>query len=135
MLKSLKCSMLAVAVLVLAAGCGGAPNDGPPRIAVSGTVTVDGTVVSHGSVFFSPRGPGKGANAKIVDGAFEVPSNGAVAGVQSATVTIFTGPPDDDGVSEIQGVAVVEVTIPADGTSDLTIALAADDVKPDENAE
>lgn len=135
MLKSLIRGMLAVTVLVLAVGCGGGPDDGPPRIAVSGTVTVDGTVVMDGSVFFSPPGGGKGANAKIIDGVFEVPSNGAVAGLQPATVTILNGPPGADGAGEVEGVAVVEVTIPAAGTSDLTIALTADDIQPDENAE
>lgn len=68
-------------LLFLNAGCGG--NDGPQRIAVSGTVTLDGTPMSFGLIRFIPRDEkaGPGAMAQIVGGEYKFDTeNGPVVG-------------------------------------------------------
>ncbi len=59
-------------LVLLLAGCGGAP----PRVHVWGTVTLDGTPIPEGTIEFTPlpgtAGPSTGAG--IVDGAYDIPA-------------------------------------------------------------
>lgn len=76
--------MLAVA---FAAGCG--KSEGPLRVAVEGTVTVDGQPLKAGRIAFIPIAPAKGpaATGAITDGAFEVEAaKGAVVGNQRVEI-------------------------------------------------
>lgn len=54
------------------AGCGG--SDGPPRVAVRGTVTFDGQPLDRGSIEFIPTAGTHGpmAAAEIVDGKYDL---------------------------------------------------------------
>lgn len=68
-------------LLFLNAGCGG--SEGPQRIAVAGTVTLDGTPMSFGLIRFNPKDDisGPGAMAQIVGGEFMFNTeNGPVVG-------------------------------------------------------
>ena len=62
-------------------GCGGAPNDGPPRYRVSGTGTYKGAPVPRGQLIFTPdksRGnSGPQGRAEIRDGKFDTGAGGA----------------------------------------------------------
>jgi hypothetical protein len=48
-------------------GCG---PSGPQRVAVSGSVTLDGRPVNNATIIFTPQGPGLAAAAMIDDGKF-----------------------------------------------------------------
>src|SRR5262245_39016229 len=79
------------AILIFATGCG----DGlPPRVPVSGKVTIDGQPVTFGSVRFVPAGGGRQATAQIdKDGSFTLtayePGDGCVPGTHRVAVYSF----------------------------------------------
>lgn len=62
--------LVGASLLLFNAGCGG--SDGPERIAVVGTVTLDGSPMSFGSIRFIPKKEeaGPGAMARIIGGEF-----------------------------------------------------------------
>ncbi len=77
----------AVLALPLLAGCGG--SEGPPRKAVSGTVSLDGQPLPSGMIRFIPSGDNRGpaAAAVIENGAYELPeSEGPVLGAQRVEI-------------------------------------------------
>lgn len=81
--------LLAIGTLLGAAiglaGCGGAPGEtGPPRMALTGKVTLDGQPVSSGTISFLPPSEMTAlrvSGGQIIDGAYSVPKEkGANAG-------------------------------------------------------
>ena len=80
--------LLAAALPLLSAGCGGA--DQMPTAAVSGSVTHDGKPVPGGTILFLPiasesqKDPGKGASGVVKDGAYTLSTysegDGAIIG-------------------------------------------------------
>jgi len=76
-------ALLSLAVLL--AGCGGSP-----RLAVTGTVTLDGTPLKEGYIQFRPLPgtPGPTAGAEIVDGRFSIAEEkGTFAGTFRVEIT------------------------------------------------
>jgi hypothetical protein len=72
------------------AGCGGGGGDNLPRQAVSGSVTFEGTPVSHGFIQFRPvdTGPTAEAGGEIKDGKYAIPrEQGPVAGGYRVSIT------------------------------------------------
>jgi hypothetical protein len=64
-------------------GCGSARSEGPQRVAVSGTVTLDGQPLENGVIRFIPHPDVKGpkASMSVTAGRFEIPETaGPVAG-------------------------------------------------------
>ncbi len=94
-LRCLTCCLMCVCLV----GCG---QSGPERIAVSGTVLVDGQPLRAGSVQFIPAGETRGpaASAAVKDGKFELPANdGPLKGTQRIEVIVQKELPfaiDDD---------------------------------------
>ena len=66
-----------VTVLLLGGGCG---SDEVKRVAVKGTVTLDGAPLEQGRILFEPAAgnTGPSAGASIQGGVFEVPAAGGV---------------------------------------------------------
>ena len=62
-----------LSLLLLALGCGG--SSGPPRAAVSGTITLDGQPLSQGTITFVPAGEGTAASGEIEKGQFSIPAD------------------------------------------------------------
>ncbi len=61
--------LLAVALVCqLMCGCGSEPS--APRVAVEGTVTLDGKPLDGATIRFVPKGTGQGAATLLVDGRF-----------------------------------------------------------------
>ena len=92
-LVSIFISVFFVLVAVSAAGCGG--GDGLPRVAVSGSVTVEGEPVPNGVVRFKPAEGTEGpmANAMITDGQYDIPADqGPVAGNYTVEVQAYQDP-------------------------------------------
>lgn len=95
-------------VLLYLAGCllcvclGGCGQCGPQRVAVSGTVLVDGQRLPAGSVQFIPSGETRGpsASATVKDGRFELSTaDGPLQGTQRIEVLVQKALPfaiDDD---------------------------------------
>jgi hypothetical protein len=76
---------LAIA-LMLAPGCGG--ESGPPRLPVSGRVTLDGQPLSTGAVTLIPTGDGPAVGGTIRGGAFAVGrSEGPSPGTYKVEIT------------------------------------------------
>jgi hypothetical protein len=67
--------LISVVLLVALAGCGGgAQYDGPPRSAITGTVTVDGKPLTSGTIGFVGGGTtDRSASAPIADGVYSIP--------------------------------------------------------------
>lgn len=89
-----------VFTLVASLGCGG--SHGPPRYALSGSVTYSGKPVPAGYLTFAPdtaKGhTGPGAQADIRDGRYELPAGqGTIGGPHVVTVYGFDGQPFDIG--------------------------------------
>jgi hypothetical protein len=85
-----------VLVAMLAAGCGG--GDGLDRVAVSGSVTIDGKGARHGIIRFMPSEGREGpvANTRISDGQFDIPrAEGPVAGNYEVRVHAYDDPNAD----------------------------------------
>jgi hypothetical protein len=82
-----------VLLAVSAAGCGG--GDGLGRVAVSGSVTLNGEPVPNGVVRFKPAAGTEGpmANTMITDGQYEIPQDqGPVAGQYEVRVQAYEDP-------------------------------------------
>ncbi len=58
-------------LLSLSIGCSGS-DDGLPREAVSGTVTLDGKPLASGTISFSPKGGGTAGGGDIKEGSFSI---------------------------------------------------------------
>lgn len=85
---SLAASALSVLAVLLNSGCS---DDGPRRMPVSGSVTVDSQPLNSGVIRFIPAGEsaGPGAMAKIVDGDFRFTTqNGPVCGSHRVEVEV-----------------------------------------------
>jgi hypothetical protein len=79
--------LLAVLALAIAAGCGG--EKGPPRVAVSGSVSLDGQPLSSGVIRFLPTGDTRGpaAAAVIKEGVYELSqSEGPIVGTHRVEI-------------------------------------------------
>jgi hypothetical protein len=79
--------------VITTAGCGG--GDELPRVAVSGSVTVDGEPVPNGVVRFAPSPGTEGpmANCMITDGRYRIPTDeGPVAGNYEVRVHAYNDP-------------------------------------------
>jgi hypothetical protein len=95
--------------LAACAGCG------DPKVAVRGTVTVDGTPVELGAISFEPAdGQGVATGGPITDGKYELTGNAAVApgekivrivGMRKTGRIVEAGPPAPKG-------AMVEELVP-----------------------
>ncbi len=60
-------------LLSVVGGCGGQAYPGPPRAAVCGKVTFDGTPIGFGSISFLPKdGKGPVSGGTITDGMFSI---------------------------------------------------------------
>lgn len=109
-------------------GCGEAPDEGPPRVNVSGKITLDGQPVVSGGIFFQPKDGGPGAGCAIKDGLFTTDGGkGAVAGPQVVNVTF-----PDWGEEGVEGVAILSADVPKEGTDSLSLAVTKGDVKVEE---
>jgi|GEM_PF-3142114 len=84
-------------VLLYLGGCllcvclGGCGQSGPQRVAVAGTVQVDGQPLAAGTVQFIPTGDtrGQAASAAVKDGRFELPRvDGPLKGTQRVEVIV-----------------------------------------------
>ena len=62
--------LAAALAVMLASGCAG--ESGPPRLPVSGKVTLDGKPLPSGTITFLPTGKGEAASGPIADGSFAV---------------------------------------------------------------
>jgi hypothetical protein len=69
-MKLLKFQLLALA-LAVSAGC----SDGPQRMPVKGTVSLDGQPLATGNLLMTPLKKGPVAGCDIKDGSFEMPSD------------------------------------------------------------
>lgn len=97
-------------LLVSHAGCGG--GDGLDRVAVSGSVTVNGDPVPNGVVRFRPASGTEGpmANTMITNGRYEIPKDqGPVAGDYEVRVQAYTDPHQQETAA-----ASVPAAVPAD---------------------
>jgi len=86
---SLAAPALSVLAVLLNSGC--SDDDGPRRMPVSGSVTVDSQPLNSGVIRFIPAGEsaGPGAMAKIVDGDFRFTTqNGPVCGSHRVEVEV-----------------------------------------------
>jgi hypothetical protein len=95
-LVSILVSIFFVLVAVSATGCGGG-ND-LERVAVSGSVTIDGISARHGIIRFMPSEGTEGpvANTTISDGQFNIPrAQGPVAGNYEVRVHAYDDPNAD----------------------------------------
>ncbi len=63
---------LFVGVCAFVAGCGG-DSSGPKGVAISGTVTLDGAPLDHGTILI--KWSGSAAGADIANGKFAIPAN------------------------------------------------------------
>lgn len=131
---------LGVVCCSFVAGCG---SSGPPKAEVSGTVTIDGEPVEHGTIAFIPaegtQGPVSGAT--IQDGAYETPPGGGpVPGMHRVEITARRAAKSVEvpgaagvtsGPSAASTVQVMEMYIPAkyNTKSELTL-----DVREGENS-
>jgi hypothetical protein len=89
-------SVLLLAALTVA-GCGGG-GDGLDRVAVSGSVTLDGKPARHGIIRFIPAPGTEGpvANTTISNGQYNIPQDkGPVAGGYEVRVHAFDDPNAD----------------------------------------
>ena len=95
---------LLAAAPLLFAGCGG-PHE-IPRVAVTGTVTVDGTPLPKGKIVFTPAEGNASliATAQVVGGRFEAPESfGPIPGMQRVEITSTDDggyAPDDEAAME-----------------------------------
>lgn len=92
-LVSIFVTVVFVLVAVSAAGCSG--GDGLARVAVSGSVTIDGEPVPNGVVRFKPAEGTEGpmANTMITDGRYDIPADqGPVAGNYTVQVQAYQDP-------------------------------------------
>ncbi|TWU25288.1 hypothetical protein Pla52o_15860 [Novipirellula galeiformis] len=125
--------VFALAVVTML-GCG---DGGPGRVAVHGTVTLNGESLEQGTIAFIPTGEtlGPTTGAQIVNGVYAVPAKkGAVIGMHQVQITsmqktgqqIEAGPPEPPGTM----VDMIEQIVPSqyNTTSTLTV-----NVKPGEN--
>ncbi|MDA0809747.1 MAG: hypothetical protein O3B68_17255 [Planctomycetota bacterium] len=83
-----------VLLAVAAAGCGGG-GDGLERVAVSGSVTIDGEPVANGVVRFRPAQGTEGpmASTMITGGRYDIPGDqGPVAGEYEVQVQAYEDP-------------------------------------------
>jgi hypothetical protein len=90
---------LVLAIAAAATGCGG--DEGPPRVAVSGVVSLDGQPLPSGQIRFIPTGETKGpaAAGTIENGAYQLPqSEGPILGTHRVEIeaTGFEGFAIDD---------------------------------------
>lgn len=94
-------ALVAAAVLSVSCGCGGeASYDGPPRAAVSGTVTLDGTPVVYGIVTFE-SGQGRTASGQIRDGSYSIPEGqGPNLGTYKVTILGYEKGPSSGAANE-----------------------------------
>ncbi len=89
--------LVSVAVAVSLAGCSGPADSGPARVAVSGTVTYNGSPVEGASVTFSPQDKGGLAAAGTTDaqGHFKLTTinadDGAVPGSYAVMISKTEG--------------------------------------------
>lgn len=60
-------------ILGLVVGCGGGGYDGPPRVAVSGTVSLNGQPLPEGNIFFVGEDEKRQASGVIANGEFSIP--------------------------------------------------------------
>ena len=90
---------LLVLGLVMSLGCG---SDGPPRYAISGTVTHDGKPIPAGSVMLTPDtsqgNSGPATSIEIRDGRYDSAWEGIghVGGPHRVTITALDGKTDDE---------------------------------------
>ncbi|MBA4065375.1 MAG: hypothetical protein C0501_17015 [Isosphaera sp.] len=122
-----------LAVLLTAAavaGCGGGPKD-RPTVRLSGTVTLDGKVLSQGTVMFHPadREGGSPVAAPVVDGKYlaaEVPqgsyrasfTSGVDGGATSGPVDSTFNAPSSVGRKDLIPEKYRRPALPADATAD-----------------
>jgi hypothetical protein len=86
-------SIVLILGAVLISGCGG--GDGLERVALSGSVTLNGEPVPNGVVRFAPAAGTEGpmASAMITDGRYQVPRDvGPVAGNYEARIHAYQDP-------------------------------------------
>ncbi|MBC7818623.1 MAG: hypothetical protein IAG10_17175 [Planctomycetaceae bacterium] len=81
--------VLLTGVCVFAAGCGGGGGDSK-GVAISGTVTLDGVPLDHGTILL--KWPGNGAGAEITNGKFAIPAKvGPVPGKHRVEISSLEG--------------------------------------------
>lgn len=80
-----------VLALMVSVGCGGGGYDGPPRVAVSGTVNFNGQPLQEGNIFFVGRGEGqRQASGAIGNGRFSIPEDaGPNAGTYDVRIVSY----------------------------------------------
>lgn len=72
------------------AGCGGGDAGGPRGVAVSGTVTLDGAPLDHGTVLIKWKG--NAAGGEIANGKFAIPANvGPIPGKHRVEISSLEG--------------------------------------------
>lgn len=117
------------------AGCG---NSGPPRVAVSGIVTLDGRPIEQGAISFVPAADSKqpSAGAEISSGEYSIPAtSGPSAGKYRVEIRWSrpTGKQVELGSPAPPGTLVDEVkeAIPAKYNSQSTLV---EELEPGENS-
>lgn len=82
--RPLLCAVLAVALTGSFSGCGPATGD---RVAVGGTVFLDGTMLDRGTIEFHPLSNGTVTGGTIRDGRFDIPAaTGAKPGMYEVRI-------------------------------------------------
>lgn len=112
--------------LALLAGCG---ETAPKLVPVGGTVLYKGKGLCPANIYFQPRGPeGKLAFAALqTDGTFVMKTMnhgaGVVPGVYKVTLSVGLGNPPDLAEYDDKDKTPIEVTVPAEGLTDLTLSV------------
>ncbi len=99
------CVITTVLALISSVGCGGASYEGPPRVAVTGTVNFNGQPLAEGNIFFVGDGELRQADGVIANGKFEIPEDvGPNAGSYQVRILSYQsagGAGADAGDSEV----------------------------------
>ncbi len=99
------------------AGCGGGGESGPPRAAVEGQVTYEGTPLKKGVIIFVPAEGTSGpkTSASIVDGNFHLPADvGPIVGhhsVEIEAVNDVLAPDDELAIARMRAEGIRRISV------------------------
>lgn len=137
-------SLTAVAVILFSCGCGGTSLDSEGRVETSGTVTIDGTPLSQGSILFVDNTGNSAGVGIIKDGAFTMSKSASIEGIQPGSYQVAINswkvePGSSNEAGEIiekgepaiplaymdQKTSKLTAEVPASGTTELTFPLTS----------
>lgn len=119
-----------ILVLLTTVGCGGgSAYDGPPRVAVSGTITLDGAPLASGIIAFVPDDAGdRTVTIPVADGKYQVPEG---KGPNKGThLVVISGAPAQETL-ESEEESPAEEELPEDGAEPEPVTGLARFISPD----